>query len=42
MGDPWEDLNAPEDTSEQHIHLFSVTLDKKHQAYYNKILPKSL
>ena len=25
MGDPWGDLNAPEDTSEQQIPLFYVT-----------------
>ena len=29
MGDPWGDLNAPEDTSEQQLPLFYVTPDKK-------------
>ena len=24
MGDPWGDLNAPEDTSEQQLPLFSI------------------
>ena len=29
MGDPWGDLNAPKDTSEQKFALLSVTPDKK-------------
>ena len=32
MGDPWGDLNAPEDTSEQQVPLFSVTPAKNKQS----------
>ena len=39
MGDPWGDLNAPEDTSEQKLQLFSITNDKKQQECYNNIFP---
>ena len=42
MGDPWEDLNAPEETFEQRIHLFSVKHAKKQQAYQTEIFPKAL
>ena len=31
MGDPWGDLNAPEDTFEQHIPLFSIKPAKKYK-----------
>ena len=42
MGDPWEDLIAPEDTSEQQLPLFSIIHDKINQAFQNKKFPKSL
>ena len=42
MGDPWGDLNAPEDTSKQKLPLFSVTPDKKQWACQNNIFPKEL
>ena len=31
-GDPWGDLNAPEDTIEHNLILFSITPDKNKQA----------
>ena len=33
MGDPWGDLNAPEDTSEQKLPLLYVTPDKKNKNF---------
>ena len=40
MEDPWGDLNAPEDTSEQQLPLFYVTPAKNQQACQNNICPK--
>ena len=42
MGDPWEDLNAPEATFEQQLPFISVKPDKNQQACQTKICPKSL
>ena len=32
MGDPWGDLNAPEATLEQKLHLLYVKTDKKQKS----------
>ena len=40
MGDPYEDLNAPETTSEQQLTFFSVKPAKNQQGYQTEICPK--